>query len=48
MRTWILIVEEYSPDIENIQLKKKILADAVLQLPKNCNNETTDESNHIT
>ena len=41
---WILILEEYGPDIEYIKGKKHILADARSRLTLNGNQETTHKS----
>ena len=43
---WILILEEYGPDIKYIKGEKNILADALSILALNGNQQTTQESNY--
>ena len=43
---WILILEEYGPDIEYIPGANNIAVDALSQLPNNGNQETTHESTY--
>ena len=43
---WRLILEEYSPVIEYIPVKKNIFADALNRLPINGNQDTTHESTY--
>ena len=45
---WILILEEYIPDIEYIKGDKNIAADALSRLPNNGNQETTHEKTYTT
>ena len=43
----MLILNWYGPEIDYIQVKKKIVADAPSILPNNINKKTTHESNCI-
>ena len=43
---WIIIAEEYIPNIEYIQGKKNIVAGALLRLPNNRNQNTTNNSTY--
>ena len=45
---WILILEEYGPDIDYIPGQKNIAADALSQLLNNRNQDTTHESTYTT
>ena len=45
---WILLLEEYSPEIEYIQGNKNILADAISRLLINWYQQTTEESTYKT
>ena len=46
MLKWILVLEEYGPDIEYTNGDKNIAADALLRLPMNGNQETTQETTY--
>ena len=48
MLWWILILEEYGPDIEYILGKKYIAVDALSRLLNNGNQDTTHESTYTT
>ena len=48
MLQWILILEEYGPDIEYIKGEKNIAADALSRLPNKVNQETTHEKTYTT
>ena len=43
---WILILEEYGPDIEYIKGKKNIVSDGISIIPLNGNEETTHKSTY--
>ena len=45
---WILILEEYGPNIEYILGKKNIAADVIARLPNNVNQNTTHETTYTT
>ena len=44
MLQWIIILEEYGPNIEYILGKKNIAADVIARLPNNVNQNTTHET----
>ena len=48
MLQWILILEEYGPDIEYIKDENNIAADTLSQLPNNGNQDTTHEETYAT